>query len=315
MTKLFCPPTVWISLLRIAGVRHPRPVVVAQGVLRRVGDAGRGPQGARPAAARRRASGTSTVRRRCRRWPRSCARTSSWRGSGRPAGRRSTSRPASSTTTTDRWPPGTVGEIVHRSPQAMVGYWDDAEKTAEAFRGGWFHSGDLGVLDADGYLSIVDRKKDMIKTGGENVASREVEEVLFAAPGRRRGRRLRHPRPALDRGRHRRGRARARATTVAPTELIEHVRRHLAGYKTPKHVAHRRRPAQEPERQDPQAPAARGVRPGGRAMRLGNVAGRAALLLGDEVADVETRIERSVRARPEDRLRRLGGVPSSSPPR
>lgn len=77
---------------------------------------------------------------------------------------------------------GEVGEIVHRSPQLLDGYWDNPEKTAEAFEGGWFHSGDLGVLDADGYLTIVDRKKDMIKTGGENVASREVEEALYTHP-------------------------------------------------------------------------------------------------------------------------------------
>ncbi|NUS06629.1 MAG: acyl-CoA synthetase [Nonomuraea sp.] len=79
-------------------------------------------------------------------------------------------------------PPGVVGEIVHRSPHAMLGYWNDPETTAEAFRGGWFHSGDLGVMDADGYLSVVDRKKDMIKSGGENVASREVEEVIYQHP-------------------------------------------------------------------------------------------------------------------------------------
>ncbi len=77
---------------------------------------------------------------------------------------------------------GQIGEIVHRSPHATLGYWEDPDKTAEAFRDGWFHSGDLGVMDADGYLSVVDRKKDMIKTGGENVASREVEEALYAHP-------------------------------------------------------------------------------------------------------------------------------------
>jgi fatty-acyl-CoA synthase len=79
--------------------------------------------------------------------------------------------------------PGTVGEIVHRSPQAMLGYFNDEARTRDAFRSGWFHSGDLGRLDEDGYLYVVDRKKDMIKTGGENVASREIEEVLFAHPG------------------------------------------------------------------------------------------------------------------------------------
>ncbi|TQS47017.1 acyl-CoA synthetase [Cryptosporangium phraense] len=80
-------------------------------------------------------------------------------------------------------PVGVVGEIVHRSPHATLGYYRDDEKTADAFRNGWFHSGDLGVFDADGYLSVVDRKKDMIKTGGENVASREVEEALYQHAG------------------------------------------------------------------------------------------------------------------------------------
>src|SRR3954451_13445702 len=64
--------------------------------------------------------------------------------------------------------PGEVGEIVHRSPHAMIGYHDEPAKTAEAFRGGSFHSGDLGVLDDDGSLYVVDRMKDMIKSGGEN---------------------------------------------------------------------------------------------------------------------------------------------------
>ena len=74
---------------------------------------------------------------------------------------------------------GEVGEIVHRSPQLMTGYFNDPQRTRAAFEGGWFHSGDLAVLDGEGYLSVVDRKKDMIKTGGENVASREVEEALY----------------------------------------------------------------------------------------------------------------------------------------
>jgi fatty-acyl-CoA synthase len=79
--------------------------------------------------------------------------------------------------------PGEVGEIVHRSPHVILGYLDDPERTAEAFRGGWFHSGDLGVVDDEGYLTVVDRIKDMIKTGGENVASREVEEALYEHEG------------------------------------------------------------------------------------------------------------------------------------
>ncbi len=78
--------------------------------------------------------------------------------------------------------PGEVGEIVHRSPHLMVGYFHDDQRTAAAFEGGWFHSGDLATVDDEGYITVVDRKKDMIKTGGENVASREVEEALYRLP-------------------------------------------------------------------------------------------------------------------------------------
>ncbi|MGJ5007737.1 acyl-CoA synthetase [Bradyrhizobium oligotrophicum] len=78
--------------------------------------------------------------------------------------------------------PGEVGEVVHRSPHLMLGYFHDDERTAAAFHGDWFHSGDLATIDDEGYITIVDRKKDMIKTGGENVASREVEEALYLIP-------------------------------------------------------------------------------------------------------------------------------------
>lgn len=77
---------------------------------------------------------------------------------------------------------GEVGEIVHRSPHLMLGYFNDPEKTAASFSGDWFHSGDLATIDAEGYITVVDRKKDMIKTGGENVASREVEEMIYRLP-------------------------------------------------------------------------------------------------------------------------------------
>nr|WP_268753342.1 fatty acyl-CoA synthetase [Ferroacidibacillus organovorans] len=80
-------------------------------------------------------------------------------------------------------PRGTMGEIVHRTSHAMLGYLHNLEKTAEAFQGGWFHSGDLGVMDEEGYITVVDRKKDMIKTGGVNVSSREVEEFLYTIDG------------------------------------------------------------------------------------------------------------------------------------
>ena len=78
--------------------------------------------------------------------------------------------------------PGEVGEIVHRSPHVMQGYFHDDARSAAAFEGGWFHSGDLATIDDEGYITVVDRKKDMIKTGGENVASREVEETIYRLP-------------------------------------------------------------------------------------------------------------------------------------
>jgi len=79
-------------------------------------------------------------------------------------------------------PPGEVGEILIRSPVVMKGYWGRPEATAAAIRGGWFHSGDAGYFDADGYLFIHDRLKDMIVSGGENVYPAEVENAVFGHP-------------------------------------------------------------------------------------------------------------------------------------
>ncbi len=79
-------------------------------------------------------------------------------------------------------PSGERGEVVIRGHNVMKGYYKRPDETAEAFRGGWFHTGDIGVLDADGYLSIVDRKKDMILRGGTNVYPREIEDVLMTHP-------------------------------------------------------------------------------------------------------------------------------------
>jgi len=78
--------------------------------------------------------------------------------------------------------PHVRGEIAGKGPHTMLGYLKNPEKTAEAFAYGWFHSGDVGEYDEDLYIYVVDRKKDMIKTGGENVSSREVEEVLYKHP-------------------------------------------------------------------------------------------------------------------------------------
>jgi fatty-acyl-CoA synthase len=77
---------------------------------------------------------------------------------------------------------GELGEVVYRSPQLCCGYWDMPEATAEAFAGGWFHSGDLVRADEQGYMVVVDRIKDVINTGGVLVASREVEDALYAHP-------------------------------------------------------------------------------------------------------------------------------------
>jgi fatty-acyl-CoA synthase len=79
-------------------------------------------------------------------------------------------------------PVGERGEIVHRSPQLCTGYWDKPAETEQAFAGGWFHSGDIGYMDAAGYLYIVDRLKDVINSGGVLVASREIEDAIFELP-------------------------------------------------------------------------------------------------------------------------------------
>jgi long-chain acyl-CoA synthetase len=79
-------------------------------------------------------------------------------------------------------PVGEAGELIVRGPQVMKGYWRRPEESAAVLRDGWLHTGDIATVDEDGYFAIVDRKKDMIKTKGENVYPREVEEVLFRHP-------------------------------------------------------------------------------------------------------------------------------------
>jgi fatty-acyl-CoA synthase len=79
----------------------------------------------------------------------------------------------------DEVPVGEAGEVLYRSPQLCDGYWNDPDATAEAFRGGWFHSGDMVTRDAEGFITVVDRIKDVINTGGIMVASREVEDALY----------------------------------------------------------------------------------------------------------------------------------------
>ena len=79
-------------------------------------------------------------------------------------------------------PDGESGELLYRSPQLCQGYWENPEATAEAFRDGWFHSGDLVTRDAEGFITVVDRIKDVINTGGILVASREVEDAVYTHP-------------------------------------------------------------------------------------------------------------------------------------
>lgn len=78
--------------------------------------------------------------------------------------------------------PGIPGEICGRGPHAMLLYFKEPDKTEETFAHGWFHSGDIGIMDEDRFITVADRKKDMVKTGGENVSSREVEEVIYGDP-------------------------------------------------------------------------------------------------------------------------------------
>jgi O-succinylbenzoate-CoA ligase len=132
-------------------------------------------------------------------------------------------------------PAGERGEVVLRGPKVFKGYWRDPQATSAAFAGGWFHTGDIGVRDDDGYLYIVDRLKDMIVSGGENIASSEVERVLYehesvveaAVVGRPDDRWGEVPVAFVA--------VRPGATTT-PDELIEHCRGQLAKYKVPKQV-------------------------------------------------------------------------------
>jgi acyl-CoA synthetase (AMP-forming)/AMP-acid ligase II len=132
-------------------------------------------------------------------------------------------------------PVGEVGEIVVRGDQVMLGYWQRPEANDEAFAGGWFHTGDMGRADAEGYTAIVDRKKDMIVTGGENVYSKEVEDVIYTVPGVAEASIIGLPDAhwgenvtAVI--------VTAPGATVAEEDIIAACRASLAGYKKPKRV-------------------------------------------------------------------------------
>jgi fatty-acyl-CoA synthase len=131
--------------------------------------------------------------------------------------------------------PGGVGEVIYRSPQLCLGYWDKPEETAEAFEGGWFHSGDLARIDAEGYIAIVDRKKDVINTGGVVVASREIEDQIYSHPAVKEVAVIATPHPKW-----------IEAVTavvvlkpgakVTADEIIAHAKERLAHFKVPKAV-------------------------------------------------------------------------------
>ncbi|MET7850303.1 acyl-CoA synthetase [Streptomyces avermitilis] len=130
-------------------------------------------------------------------------------------------------------PDGEQGEIVYRSSQLCEGYWDKPEETAEAFRDGWFHSGDLAVRDAAGYFTVVDRVKDVINSGGVLVASRQVEDALYTHEGVAEVAVIGLPDErwieavtavVVARG------------EVAEAELLAHAREKLAHFKAPKRV-------------------------------------------------------------------------------
>ncbi|MFI1586999.1 acyl-CoA synthetase [Streptomyces halstedii] len=130
-------------------------------------------------------------------------------------------------------PDGTPGEVVYRSPQLCQGYWDKPEETAEAFRDGWFHSGDLAVRDGEGYFTVVDRVKDVINSGGVLVASRQVEDALYTHPAVAETAVVGLP--------DERWIEAVTAIVVlrddaTESELIEHARERLAHFKAPKKV-------------------------------------------------------------------------------
>jgi len=135
-------------------------------------------------------------------------------------------------------PPGEVGELVVRGPQVMAGYWNRPEETAQALRHGWLFTGDIARMDRDGYCYIVDRKKEMIITGGLNVYPREVEEVLFAHPAVLEAAVVGVPDP------HRGETAKAfvvlrPGAQATADDLLDHCRANLAPFKVPREIQFR----------------------------------------------------------------------------
>jgi long-chain acyl-CoA synthetase len=131
--------------------------------------------------------------------------------------------------------PGEDGEICVRGPMVMTGYWHAPGETAQVMRGGWLHTGDVGKLDQDGFLYIVDRIKDLIIRGGYNVYPRDVEDVLVAHPDVVAAAVVGKPDPRLGEEVVAFVQLRAGATTE-PGELVDHARRHLSAVKYPREI-------------------------------------------------------------------------------
>ncbi|QBJ96304.1 acyl-CoA synthetase [Rhodococcus sp. ABRD24] len=131
---------------------------------------------------------------------------------------------------------GEPGEILYRSPQLCEGYWENPEATAEAFRDGWFHSGDLVTRDAEGFVTVVDRIKDVINTGGILVASREVEDALYTHPAVAEVAVVGTPDEKWIEAITAVVVLRADVDGVDADTLIEHVRDRIAPFKVPKRI-------------------------------------------------------------------------------
>lgn len=138
-------------------------------------------------------------------------------------------------------PAGREGEICVRSGSVMQEYWNDRDATAEAFRGDWFHTGDAGRLDDEGYLYIVDRVKDMIITGGENVFSLEVEDAIASHPAVAQVAVIGVPHDTWGEQVHAVVVVRP-GVSVTEEEIVDHARGTVAGYKVPRSVELRREP-------------------------------------------------------------------------
>jgi long-chain acyl-CoA synthetase len=131
--------------------------------------------------------------------------------------------------------PGEVGEIIAKGPNIMVGYWNKPQETAETIRDGWLYTGDLATVDEEGYIYIVDRKKDMIITGGENVFSTEVENALYTHPAVLEAAVVGAPDPTW--GEAIKAIVVLKPGTVASEpDLIEHCRARIAHFKVPRSV-------------------------------------------------------------------------------